>query len=126
MTSGRAYLVTMVALVAFGVACIALGSGAGAGVGWLTIAAVPGVVATRTWGRRVIGALVCAVAAVGVVMSESVLQGIVCAVIVIVGAVILWVGPRWPTMGSRYERARPEQSAWQALDAGEDPSLRDG
>lgn len=115
----------MVALVACGVACVALGSGAGAGVGWLTIAAVPGVVATRTWGRRAIGAMVCAVAAIGVVTAASLLQGAICAVIVIVGAVVIWVGPTWPTMGSRYERTRPERSAWQALDAGEDPSLRD-
>lgn len=65
------------------------------------------------------------------------LGGIGC---VVVGALIMWRGPRWPTMGQRYDAIddRPvapsaggvdppadeldEESLWRALDRGHDPT----
>lgn len=126
MTSARTYLLTMLVQAAAGIACVAWGSGAVTGLGWLALAAVAGAVATRTWGRRVVGATVAvagALAVIGAGLQPIALAALACT---ITGGVTLVLGPGWPTMGGRYERAPSGKSAWQALDAGEDPTLRDG
>ena len=53
-------------------------------------------------------------------------------VIVTVGALTMWRGTRWPAMSSRYERpggparlGNDPATAWDALDRGADPTLRD-
>ena len=53
-------------------------------------------------------------------------------VIVAVGALTMWRAARWPAMSSRYDRpggpARPVSdpaTAWEALDRGADPTVRD-
>jgi uncharacterized membrane protein (TIGR02234 family) len=50
--------------------------------------------------------------------------------IVAAGLAAAWRGPRWPGMSSRYERAsvdrteRRDDTAWEALDRGSDPTVR--
>jgi hypothetical protein len=126
MTSPRAYLGVMLAQAACGIACVAWGTGAVIGLGWLALAAVAGVVATRTWGRRIVGGVVTAAAVLCLVGTG--LAPITIAVLgcVLTGLLTVVRGPRWPTMGGRYEREPLAKSPWQALDAGEDPTLRDG
>lgn len=126
MASGRTYLLVMLVQAVAGIGCVAWGTGAVTGLGWLALAAVAGVVATRTWGRRVVGAVV-AVAGVLAIIGSG-LQPITLAALgcVLTGVLTVILGPGWPTMGGRYERAPSDRSVWQALDAGEDPTLRDG
>jgi hypothetical protein len=116
----------MLVQAAAGIACVAWGSGATSGLGWLALAAVAGVVATRTWGRRIVGAVVAVAGALAVVGTGPQPVSPAAVVCVITGVLALILGPSWPTMGGHYERAPSEKSAWQALDAGEDPTLRDG
>lgn len=126
MTSARTYLLVMLVQAVAGIACVAWGTGAVTGLGWLALAAVAGVVATRTWGRRVVGVAVTVAGALAVTVGG--LQPIALAAVTctLTGVLTAVFGPRWPTMGGRYERAPSTRSAWQALDAGEDPTLRDG
>lgn len=124
MSSNRGYLLVMLAQAALGITCVAVGSGALQGLGWLTLAAIPGVVATRTWGRRIVGAILVIAAVLGVLNAGSLGLAAVASGCALIGVIVIAVGPRWAVMGSRYERRREERSAWQALDAGEDPTVR--
>lgn len=121
---------------------------AAAASGWIALAGLAGVLATRSWGRTVVavvvlvagvvgsaGALSFAVSPVGFVGSvapaETVgvtlgwlvaLAGGVCTV-----AAAIWTitrGRRWPVMGARYQRATPQsaRSPWELQDMGQDPT----
>ena len=141
LTPGRAYALALVLMTAGGILLIA-----GAGLPWLTLAAVLGIVATRSWARTLVAGLLAVAgaaamaAAVGQAFASDggegtsgaswllVLSG---GTLVAVGA--LWCaiqGRRWPAMGGRYERAggssegraRRSMSTWDALDQGLDPT----
>ncbi len=116
----------------------------------ISLAGAGALVATRRKGRLLVGVLL-ALAGSGVVAGA--VYGLAVAgdatgstgpgwplvalsgglVIVAVGALTLWHGQGWPTMGARYERAgsaapvsAQDDSAkvWDALDQGDDPTIR--
>ena len=114
--------------------------------GWIALAAVAGIVATRSWGRQavaliaLVAGLVGALAGIAFVVdpgrfadgaaSAQVGPGWFVAVVaglVVVAAAALTVirGRHWPTMGVRYERRQPTArvtSDWEAQDLGRDPT----
>ena len=136
----------------------------GATMGWVGLAAVAALLATRTWGRRVTGALVVVAggsagvtalafaltdaasgsgdafieAALGARVDGDVLAVAVTAwwlpavvgglLMLVCGILAVAVGPAWPRLSSRYNRAGtgdvPVSAAatWDALDRGEDPT----
>ncbi len=112
----------------------------GAALGWLALAGAAGLLATRTWGRRVVGTVVVlagggagasalAFALTGATLVDSALaaQGQSGAqslsrypwwiaamagglAVVIGGALAVVRGPAWPGLSRRYER-RPDQAS---------------
>lgn len=110
-------------------------------VGWLVMAAVPGVVATAGLARILVGSLVVLTAASMAVLAigSSTPLGAWGAVAVLgavlgtlVGAAVVLRGRRWPGMSARFgtsgdaDGARPGAKPvdpWRALDRGEDPTL---
>jgi hypothetical protein len=105
------------ALLALGGA-LALWSGATA-YGWVALAAVPGVIATRLLGRRLIAVLVLALAA-GIAVQFAGYAA--AAALILAAGFILGAAPGWPKLGTRYER-KPADDPWAQLDRGEDPTL---
>jgi hypothetical protein len=116
--------------------------------GWIALAGLAGIVATRSWGRTTIAGVVLVAGLAGSAYSlafamsphgfvESVTQspatslaagwlvsltGGLCTV-----AAAVWTlarGRRWPVMGARYERSTPQRvhSAWELQDMGQDPT----
>lgn len=108
---------------------------AAAAAAWIALAGIAGLVATRSWGRTLVG-LVLVLAAVAGILSALrawtapwapvAIVGLVCPLVA--GLLAIIHGRRWPVLGSRYERqAEPRQEAderatWDALDRGEDPT----
>jgi hypothetical protein len=107
--------------------------------GWLALASVAGIVATRSWGRSVVAAvgLVAGRAGVGGALAFAVappdgsttgawLVAVLAGVVVAVATAWTLVrGRSWPSMGRRYERrpaTRRQLSAWDAQDLGRDPT----
>ncbi len=118
--------------------------------GWLpalALAAFAGaaaLLAVRGAGRLLVGALLGG-AGVGMIVATMVVRvssagaggsigwPVLCVaggVLVLgAGAATLWRGRNWPAMGARYERAgratvEPTAQLWDALDRGDDPTLR--
>lgn len=100
----------------------------------VSLAVVIGVLATRTWGRRILGILGTIVAAAGIysliVLDKDGLNALwVVAIVlssglVITNLIITLASKNWPTLSGKYSRsAPPEQDAWALLDAGVDPTL---
>lgn len=100
----------------------------------VSLAVVIGVLATRTWGRRVLGTLGALVAAAGVysliILDKDGLNPLwVFAIalslgLVITNLLIVFSSKNWPTLSGRYSRSAPhEQDAWTLLDSGIDPTL---
>jgi hypothetical protein len=111
------------------------------GVALLALAGVAGVVATAGVLRRLVGVLL---AAAGTVEGVVALQALVStadgtaapllavagsAVLLAVGVLVLLREPRLPRFGARYAapgdrrvELDPDRAAWQALDAGRDPT----
>jgi hypothetical protein len=100
----------------------------------VSLAVVIGVLATRTWGRRILGTLGAVVAAAGVysliILDKDGLNPLwVFALVLSLGLVltnllIVFSPKNWPTLSGKYSRsAPPEQDAWTLLDAGIDPTL---
>jgi len=113
----RSYLICL-ALLAIG-GGLAFWTGASA-FGLLALAAVAGVIATRTIGRRII-AIIVLVGALGALVQA---QAYAAAVLMAVAAAGTWVwAPQWPALGTRFER-KPNANPWEQLDRGEDPTLR--
>jgi hypothetical protein len=108
--------------------------GFGGAAGWVCLAAVGGVIATRSWGRTFVGAiafLAGAAAGVGAFtfwlsrgpLVEAALEGgeaisvtgnvwwiVACLgglTVMITGVLTVLRGRRWPALGRRYERATP-------------------
>ena len=114
--------------------------------GWISLAGVAGVVATRSWGRTAIAAFLLAAglagAAAGVVFAAdparflpegSATQTTLWWLGAVLGGVLVswsagWTayrGRTWPAMGVRYERTRATDrtlTAWEAQDIGQDPT----
>ena len=104
----------------------------------ISLIAVLGVVATSSWGRRVIG--VCAAfaaASLGVSVLLTDYQGIIGWValvsvlslgLIATNALAVVRGPSWPRLGRKYERSSADslpRDPWSALDQGIDPTLLD-
>lgn len=100
----------------------------------VSLAVVLGVLATRTWGRRILGTLGTVVAAVGiyslVVLDKDQLNALwiialaLSTGLVFTNLIIVFYSKNWPTLSGKYSRsAPPEQDAWALLDAGVDPTL---
>lgn len=109
---------------------------AGAVAAWVACAAVLGVVATRSWGRVLVGiaaaaaGLVAAGAGTGFALTGepgasawwvlAVIGGLLATV---AGFVTILNGRSWPSMGARYERGPARRpSDWDAQDEGRDPT----
>lgn len=101
---------------------------------WLTVAALVGVIATRSWGRTLVAVLLGVAGLAGVIAafsSESAsIVGVAGGVVLMTGSV--WTiakGRQWPVMGARYEstaKRRPTAlSDWDAQDRGIDPTADD-
>lgn len=112
-----------------GLAILAIGGGlvlwgSASPFGWIGIAGIAGVLGTGRWGRRIVALLVLA-AAIGVVLTEPTFAGWLGAALLTLGAALtLWGSARWPTLGSRYDRA-PKVDPWSQLDRGEDPTVHE-
>jgi hypothetical protein len=100
----------------------------------VSLAVVIGVLATRTWGRRILGTMGAVVAAAGsyslIILDKEGLNALwVIALVlsfglVITNLLIVFASKNWPTLSGRYSRsAPPEQDAWALLDAGVDPTV---
>lgn len=133
LTPVRAYVMAL-AVVGLGIAGIVVAFG----LPWLTLAVVLGIVATRGWARRVVGALLVLVGVVAAVAGAAPLAssgtvsvlGVIGGVLVILGGAWTFArGATWPAMGARYDGARPAArarrplSAWESLDQGVDPTV---
>ena len=117
--------------------------------GWVALAGVAGILATRSAGRTIVAALMVLAGALAagvavwfaVDMDRAVTSGVADVVrasgtvawllpvaggLLVVGAGIATVrrGRHWPAMGARYERtgARTRRSDWDVQDAGQDPT----
>lgn len=130
---------TAIEVVASG-AQLVTGSAAAA---WAALLCALAVLATRRIGRTLAGAVL--IVSGGYLAVQSVrfpstvpvdgaatlwwIPTAVAGVVVLAcGVLAIMRGGVWPTLGRRYERgARPvhEESAWDALDAGRDPTLTD-
>ena len=112
---------------------------AAAASGWVALASVAGIIATRSWGRSMVAAIALLAGLVGLagavafaVAPSEEPSGASWLAAVLAGAVVagaaVWTlvrGRAWPVMGGRYERrakARREISAWDAQDLGRDPT----
>jgi len=100
----------------------------------VSLAVVIGVLATRTWGRRILGTMGTVVAAAGIysliVLDKDglnalwVLAIVLSSGLVITNLIITFASKNWPTLSGKYSRsAPPEQDAWALLDAGLDPTV---
>ncbi|MEV4617151.1 Trp biosynthesis-associated membrane protein [Asanoa sp. NPDC049573] len=104
------------------------------------LAGAGALLATRGWARRAVGVLVLLV---GVGLAALALDRVFDAstawpaltvaggvLVVVAGLAAVVVGHRWPGMGARYDRSPNTRSTggetdtWNALDRGEDPTVR--
>lgn len=101
---------------------------------WLTVAAVVGVIATRSWGRTLVAVLLGLAGLAGVIAAISSepasIIGLTGGALVAIGSVwTMMRGREWPVMGARYEstaKRRPTAlSDWDAQDRGIDPTADD-
>lgn len=100
----------------------------------VSLAVVLGVLATRTWGRRLLGTVGAVVAVAGIysltildkdgLNSLWIIAIVLSSGLVITNLIIVFSSKNWPTLSGKYSRsAPPEQNAWALLDAGVDPTL---
>jgi hypothetical protein len=94
-------------------------SGASA-FGFVALASIAGVIATRSVGRRII-AIAVVVGAIGAVAEAGAYPAAAFMVAAAIG--IFRYAPGWPSLGNRFER-KPSDNPWEQLDRGEDPTLR--
>ncbi len=100
----------------------------------VSFAVVIGVLATRTWGRRILGTMGMVTGAAGIysliILDKDGLNAlwivalVLSSGLVMTNLIITFFSKNWPTLSARYSRsAPPEQDAWALLDAGVDPTL---
>lgn len=100
----------------------------------VSLAVVIGVLATRIWGRRLLGTLGAVVAAAGVysliILDKDGLNAlwifalVLSSGLVITNLFIVFSSKNWPTLSGKYSRSvPPEQDAWTLLDSGVDPTV---
>ncbi|MGI5129420.1 Trp biosynthesis-associated membrane protein [Pseudonocardia sp. CA-107938] len=133
------------ALLVWGAAALPWPAGAPSwtgGVALLALAGVAGVVATAGVARRAVGAVL---AVAGIAVLAGSVSGIGAAplgtaalvggglLLIGTGALVAWREPRLARFGARYDRspddrpaADPDRAAWDALDAGQDPTATTG
>lgn len=116
----------------------------------VVFAGLAGVIGSRRWVRRVIGAVICLAGGIlmwsgfstattlevgdpipppagGVIVSVAIAYPVLAAVagvaVTVSGLLVVTRGAQWPSLGANYERStnRP-RDAWEALDAGIDPT----
>lgn len=102
-------------------------------IGVVALAAVAGILATKKYGRIVIGVLLAILAGSAVVqlvtdsgfIGWAIVAELALAVIAIAGVLTVLRGGSWPMFGGKYERTKPkeQESAWELLDRGEDPTV---
>lgn len=101
---------------------------------WLAVAALVGVIATRSWGRALVAVVLGLAGLAGVIAGLSAAPvsavGVVGGALVVIGSAWTLVkGRQWPVMGARYEstaKRRPTAlSDWDAQDRGIDPTADD-
>jgi hypothetical protein len=116
--------------------------------GWLVLAALAGLVATRSWGRTAVAivAVIAGLAGAGGAVAFAVGPGrlvesavgstsidvTLAWIVALAGGVLTLLGAGWavargrgwPVMGARYERATPRtaRSDWDLQDMGKDPT----
>ena len=130
LSPARAYVAALVLMTAAIVGIVMA-----TGLPWLALAVVLGVVATRGWGRTVVGALIAAAGLASMVMcllgsipGSPLLGAVSGALLALGGAWTAVAGRSWPAMGARYDAGRPASrrarslSAWEAQDRGIDPT----
>lgn len=123
-----------IALLAIAGAALIWGSGRDGlvAVGWVILAAVAGLIATRSTGRLIVAGIVFLAAGVVAWQMFTVQWAVPAGIWAGVGglaalaaaaAMVRW-GKQWPSLGARYERATPRAAdPWSELDAGRDPTL---
>lgn len=97
-------------------------------VGLLSAASIAGLVATRAFGRRVIGVALGAIGVISVVAQWGDWRAALGGALLALGAATLVWAPRWPVLGRRFEGAssRSPEDPWRALDDGVDPTVAKG
>jgi len=103
-------------------------------VGTVSLAVVIAVLATRTWGRRILGSLGAVICVVGIysliMLDTDALNSLwwvaigLSAGLLVTNLVIAVSSQKWPTLGGKYSRSAPaELDTWALLDAGVDPTV---
>lgn len=86
--------------------------------GWVALAGVVAIAATRGLARRAVGVLL-VLAGLAVLGAHPFGAGL----LVGAGALVAVRGQRWAAMGSRYDAPRVRDDPWAALDRGDDPTV---
>jgi hypothetical protein len=89
---------------------------------WAFVAVAGGVavLATRTWGRPVVGVALVASGVAAAFSHGGWAGGVVLAA---TGAYVVARGREWQALGARYDAPQRREDPWAALDRGEDPTL---
>jgi hypothetical protein len=97
-------------------------------LGWLTLAAIAGIVATGRIGRRLIAVLL-AITALAIGWFgfgqdvDGIAQGLAAIIIVIIAFMTWRFAGSWPGLSTRYGSPKDRPSdPWTELDAGRDPT----
>jgi Tryptophan-associated transmembrane protein (Trp_oprn_chp) len=94
----------------------------------LALAMIAAAVASGGWPRRLLGAVIAAVGVVAVVAAARrgplpATLGVAGGLLVVAaGGLLAVLGHRMPRMGARYDAKPRTRSAWEELDAGNDPT----
>ena len=120
MTRARAEVAAAVAgCVASGALLLVADGDAPRAWGWVALAGVVAIAASRGAVRAVVGV---ALAVAGGLATTAHPAGVLLAV---TGVLVAIRGPRWPALGARYEvpgRPPADRDVWAAQDRGEDPT----
>jgi hypothetical protein len=110
--------------------------------GWAALAGVLAVIATKSWGRTIIGLIVTMAGLVTVIASVSARPGsslwwlaaATGGILVMASGISIAINGRgWPGLSRRYEAAGPAGASprkpltpWEAMDRGQDPTAPGG